>query len=517
MVFDGFADAFSDNGGQWAFGITGGGPSLTLIDTLEKAGIAFVTTGHESTAALMAGACARVSQAPALAITIKGPGFTNMLPGLLSNAYEGFPSLSISESYAQDYDSARCHKWLDHGRAAGEFLKDKLFFEPSAEFFQRCWSRARVEYPGPVHIDLGAGTNDAQATEDPICCDNLEALVSKLKRSTRPLLIVGSAGLRAPWGAGIRPLNIPIFTTPSAKGLIDERSPNAASVFTGAGKPDTLEKLLLPKTDLLITLGVRAGEILNPVFEAANVLHIDTIPTVERHLFPAKDLDETTHQLSDAEISTLLNCLRDKNWGQECIEDGKARLQEIANRYRWSVVTAMNTVQASLPGATHMLDTGNFAVLGEHFLTASTPNCVLGTPNGRYMGAALGHALGASFAAPDTPVVLWVGDGGLRSLAGELALAADYDRKLLVLVMKDGYFGSIRGGALANQLSQKPVTLSKRSFAHLAEALGMASGVVNNEVELRNRLEAWGKNPQPTLLECILDPDQYIELTSAIR
>lgn len=517
MAYREFAEAFRDSGGKWAFGITGSGPSLTLIDALEKAGVGFVTTGHESTAAQMAGGYARVSGSPSLAVTIKGPGFMNMLPGLLSNAYEGYPSLSVSESYPQDHSGARCHKWLDHDRAGGEFLKDRLYFEPDSGFFHRCWETARQEFSGPVHIDLGSGRNTPLDPKDEPSHDSFEALASALRQAANPVLIVGSAGLRAEWGSRLQQLDIPVFTTPSAKGVIDEKSPNAAGVYTGAGKPETLERLLLPATDLLVTLCVRVGEILTPAFDAAKTLHIDNIRADGGGLFPAKRLEGTTHVLSAAQITELIGLLKDRSWGQEIIATGRIQLQAIGNRYDWSVVKAMKVAEEVLPGASHVLDTGNYAVMGEHYLTAHSPNSVLGTPNGRYMGAALGYALGATFAAPNTPVVLWVGDGGLRSLAGELAMAADFGRKLLVLVMKDGYFGSVRGPALANQLSQNAVTLIDRSFGGLAGALGLQSGIVDNEEELRSCLEVWRKNPQPALLECILEPNEYIELTSAIR
>ena len=517
MDFEQFAADFSIADGRWAFGITGSGTSLELMDALERSGVALVTPGHEATAALMAGAYGRLTGKPALAVGIKGPGFMNLLPGLLSNAFEGYPSLSISESYPAEYAGSRCHKWLDHRRAGQEFLKRHRFFESEAGYLGACWSMARQEFPGPVHIELATGTEhseDVQAAQTGTVSTELKRTV---ERAERPLLIVGSLGLRAEWGALLPELTIPIFTTAAAKGLVDESGPFAAGVFTGAGKAPTPERTLLEETDLLITLGVRGGELLDTRLETSVALHIDTIPVSQDRLFPARPLDAPTLVLSDAAIRCLVGVLREKSWGLDLLGECRQRLDDTIAGYPWSMVHAIRATQSALPEAVHVLDTGNFTVLAEHFLKAATPASVLGTPNGRYMGAGLGYSLGASIARPDAPVVLWVGDGGLRSSIGELALAADHRCKLLVMAVKDGYFGSVRATAMANGLTQTPVTLSDRSLVAIAEAMGLDSGTVADESELDTALGEWRRDPKPALLECVINPDEYVEQAARVR
>ncbi len=512
-----FAKEFVAEGGRQAFGITGSGPSLSLIDQLEKSGVEFITTGHESTAALMAGAAARLGGNPALAITIKGPGFMNMLPGLLCNAYEGFPSLSVSESYPQGTPGSRCHKWLDHGRAGGEFLKQHLHYQADRVSLKDCWNTARKEFPGPVHLDLGSGERLVEELAQEFETTGISPLQQRIAASRRPLLIVGSLGLRRSWRAALQRLRIPLFTSAAGKGLIDENTPFAAGVYTGAGKADTPEKRLLPDADLLITLGLRSGEILNPAFDPECTLHLDTIAPRAGSLYPPSPLAGKTETLSDNQIAEVIGLLADKQWGEERIQASRQRLVEIAAAYGWSPVAAMGQVQAMVPEAIHVLDTGNFTVIGEHFIRARSPSGLIGTPNGRYMGAALGYALGACVALPESPVVLWIGDGGIRSLIGELALAAEQRLKLLVLVMKDGSFGSIRGSALNSGLTQRPVTLSQRSMSTIADALGLSSGVIENGAQLEAAVKEWRENPQPSLYECKLDPTPYIELTAKLR
>ena len=84
---------------KYAFGIPGGGKSLELIDALSQYGIKFITTHHEASAAIMAGTIGKISNSFGLCISIKGPGITNMLPGISLCHFENFPIISICESY----------------------------------------------------------------------------------------------------------------------------------------------------------------------------------------------------------------------------------------------------------------------------------------------------------------------------------------------------------------------------------------------------------------------------------
>ena len=131
MAYESFAQQFTTLGGRRVFGVPGGGPSLELITQIENAGGAFTATGHEAVAALMAGAHARQTGKPAACITIKGPGFMNLAPGLLCNSYEGYPCLSISEAYPPNEASGRRHKWLNHLDVAANFLRGIGFNESS--------------------------------------------------------------------------------------------------------------------------------------------------------------------------------------------------------------------------------------------------------------------------------------------------------------------------------------------------------------------------------------------------
>lgn len=517
MNFTAFSEAFVRHGGKFAFGVPGGGPSLALVDALSKQGAEFITTGHETTAALMAGAVARQTGAPSLAVTIKGPGFANLAPGLLANAYEGFPMLSVSEAYDTAKPGLRRHKWLDHARLAGEFLKSCRAFSASPGFFESCLTEARAEFPGPVQVDLVESGALPNAPLPPTPADDPKKIFAALRAAQRPALVVGSLGLHAPWRGQLASLQIPTFTTPAAKGLVAEESAFAAGIYTGDGKPATPEKALLPQADLVLMLGVRPGEILNPATPHAHTLWIEATEVRDRAVFPPLQPGPARNFLSPEAVAEVLAELEKREWGAELIAKAHADLDRALDRWPWASARLFQAAQAVLPDATHVLDTGNFTVVGEHCLRVRHERQVLGTPNGRYLGLGVGYALGAVAVAERQPVVLWIGDGGLRAFFSELSLAAEQRWPLLVLVMRDGWFGSVRGRAESLGWTRAPLVMAERSFPGVAERMGLASGRVTNESEFTRWLEAWSRQPGPALLECVLDPDAYNQQTELLR
>ena len=517
MNFTAFSEGFARQGGKLAFGVPGGGPSLALVDALSKQGVEFVTTGHETTAALMAGAVARQSGAPSLAITIKGPGFANLAPGLLANAYEGFPMLSVSEAYDTAKPGPRRHKWLDHARMAGEFLKGCRAFSSEPGFFEACLADSRSEFPGPVQVDLFEGSPAADAPSPAAAADDPADVFAALRAARRPALVVGSLSLRAPWRGQLASLRLPIFTTPAAKGAIAEDGAFAAGIYTGDGKPATPEKVLLPQADLVLMLGVRPGEILNPAAPHARTLWIEAAEMRNRSVFPPLQPGPARSFLSSEAIAEVLAELAKHAWGAELVAKAHADLHRELDRWPWAPARLFQAAQAVLPDATHVLDTGNFTVVGEHCLRIRHERRVLGTPNGRYLGMGVGYAMGAAAVAGRQPVVLWIGDGGLRAFFSELGIASEKHWPLLVLVMRDGWFGSVRGRAESQGWARTPLALADRNFPGLAGRMGLASGRVTNEPEFTRWLEAWALQPGPALLECVLDPDAYNRQTELLR
>jgi len=504
---------FASLGATHAFGIPGGGPSLDWVDAFEKSGGTFITTGHEATGAFMAGAFGRLG-GKAAAVSIKGPGFANLFPGLLSNRYEGYPMLVFSEAYPSGDASGRRHKWLDQ-RATTPWLRHAL---PSAgTVVAGAWEAARKESPSPVLLELSATPSTAPGSSGGKTPGTAGVDFSLLKRASRPVLIVGSCALRRSWGKVLALLHVPVFTTPAAKGVIDESLAHAAGIYTGDGKAATVEASLLPQADVVVLLGVRAGEVLSPRLPGPACLVLECDGTEAPEVFPDNSLDTNTARLDDAGVAELFRLLGERAWGAaETAASRKIQRAALdATGTAWGKVFAETAGHA--PGATHVLDTGNFTVLAEHFLSASAPYSVVGTPNGRFMGAGIGHALGAAFARPGQPVILWIGDGGIRSYFAELALAAEHRLPLMVVCLRDGYFGSILGRAQSAGLGDGPLVMQERHLVDAADKLGLASSRLEGLEAFPDFVREWLRVPAPAFAEVRIESATYLSTTALFR
>ncbi len=110
------AKDIAESGVKQVFGIPGSGPSLTLIDYLERHNVEFCLTHFEGTAVIIAGTIGRLSGVTGVSISIKGPGLANMVPGLASCFFESMPVVAITEAYSPDTPHFKAHKRLDHNK-----------------------------------------------------------------------------------------------------------------------------------------------------------------------------------------------------------------------------------------------------------------------------------------------------------------------------------------------------------------------------------------------------------------
>jgi len=218
-----------------------------------------------------------------------------------------------------------------------------------------------------------------------------------------------------------------------------------------------------------------------------------------------------------SDLAPVLRALEARAWGEAAVAASKQRLIDATSAFAWSPARCMEVAQEVLPDAVHVLDTGNFTVVGEHCLRVREPDDILGTPNGRFMGMGIGYALGAARATPQRPVLLWIGDGGVRGFLAELAIARDLELALCVCVMSDGYYGSIRGRAVASGLDLSAVTLPSRQLGGVARALGLQSADVDSVDGFRAALESFASARSPSVVDCRFDADEYQRLASALR
>ncbi len=502
-------------GARDIFGIPGEGPSLELIDELERCGAKFHSVCHEAVAALMAGGFGRATGMPGICLSIKGPGFANMLAGIASNWLDRNPVLSLSESYAPGTSSDRMHKRLAH-RAMVKPVVKAYADNPHPELLSTLWELCLSEEPGPVHVDISTSMT-ARTYESCEVEQDLKPLpqqvAATIKAARRPVVIAGSLATRRGWRESLSSLKIPVFTTVAGKGSLDETRPWSAGVFTNTGGQYAPEKSILQKADLVVGLGLRTTEILDVRPLPAPLLLLDELPNRANGL--AAVAEATVKEEGFLEAMELL---ADKHWGDPELLAAKVSLEERLEIDHWLPAGALRLAHNTLPTSTvFVLDTGSFCTIGEHVLLADRPGRVMGSVCARSMGVALPFGIGAALGLRNVPTVIAVGDGGVRMYPESITLAVREKLPVLVMFMSDGSYASIRQVAMSKHLTKNPLNLDSSRWRAVFQALGCPSERIESLPALERALGGWKQSPGPLFLELCFDAEAYLGMTEGIR
>ena len=381
-----------------AFGMPGG-EVVTLIDGLEKAGIAFHLARHETAAASMAAGASVTTATPGLLVTTVGPGLANAVNGIADAAQEHVPLLVISGIVDRATRARYTHQVIDHAQMLRPLVKASFEIEPESagSTVARALAIALTEPMGPVHLDLSpvvAVMRDpaprsisATAIFTPLPSADDPAILTlarDLSRAERPLILAGFEAARANAGAHVLELaeaiGAPVLTTYKGKGLIREDHPLAMG---GAGLSPLADALLLDlvkRCDLLLMVGYDPIEMrlgwLDPVMEAERIVEIT-----------ASALDHAMHHAgiriaaNTAAVTAALAAAveRQKSWPED--EPRRVRDQldtQFATRADWgshAIVDAIN--EAAGADGLVTVDSGAHRILLSQKWVATRPLSLL--------------------------------------------------------------------------------------------------------------------------------------------
>lgn len=507
------AAALAAGGVGAAFGVPGSGASLALLTELEGLGLPVVGVAHEAAAVMMAGGFGRLSGALACAVSIKGPGLANMLPGLALARSENWPLLSLAEAY-EPGSRFRMHKRLDHRAASAPFVKAHATL--AGPGVPELLALARAETPGPVHLDLATSAAEAAPTEagTEVASVPAEAILRQIDGSRRPLVIAGGVAARRPWGGRLGALRVPVLTTVAAKGVLDERGPFAAGVYTGDGGPAAPERALLAECDLVVGLGLRAGEVLQVERLRAPLALADVAARPQVAGWDAACLAGA----SDAEMAGILDALSGSSWGEDAVAGSVGSLRDRLTADAWLPGAVFAALERCLPDqATLVVDTGLFCTAAEHVFRARTPRSFLASANARFMGVALPMALGAALGARERPVVVCAGDGGLPPYLAEWRLAVSRRLRVLLLLMSDGGYGSVALAAGERGRATSLLDVPLRSWRAAVEAMGCPAVGCRDLGAFEAEVGRWLGEGGPRFVELAFPRERYRRSLEGIR
>jgi acetolactate synthase-1/2/3 large subunit len=470
---------------------------LAVLDALpDRPDIDVVTCRQEGGVAFMACADGAMTGRPGVAFVTRGPGATNASIGVHVAHQDSQPMILFVGDVARGAQ----------GREGFQEIDFPAFFAPVSKWAARIDDPARIpEYiarayaaaingrPGPVVLALPEDMLVEQVSADlrsrpfvtrpaqAACPDAMQALFALIADAASPIAIIGGAG----WNAKAREyfqqfaerIGLPVATAFRRQDAIAPDCPVYAGNLGYGPNPKLVERI--KDADLVIAVGARLGEATTDGYEVPTLEHPGQL-LVHIHPDPEElgrvyrtDLalccspDEFAECAALWEETEIIHFDAGAEAHREWLEWSSAKPSE-APLDLAACVTAMREM---LPPDTIIANgAGNFAGWWHRYWRyAGYPGQL--APTCGAMGYGIPAAVAASLRFPERTVVAVAGDGDFLMNGQELATAAQYGANLLVVVIDNGAYGTIR----MHQEREYPgrvsaTTLANPDFAMLGAA-----------------------------------------------
>jgi len=438
----------------------------TLVELAEDP-IKRVLCHSEKAAAYMADGYAQASGKPTIVITQGGPGATNLFPGLADAWQSSTPILAItpiipgSRYHGNSYQEV----YVDF-RSVTKYDAEVRTIDRMAEFFGKAYREMTTGAPRPVHLYLdgaleaGEWDFDFRYLDDryfsypafrPAADEDLvEQAVEELRGAKRPVMVCGrGAVVSGAWSEVTElaeQLDLPVTTTLGGKGSIDEHHRLALGVTGSYRRPSTDQALY--DADLVLYVGAHHGGATTMMRAmpkpGVRVIHIDINPAQAGSNYPnVLPLigDARTVLAQMVEVARLDQPAGHGEWvarTTKALADWRERERDHTHGNATPIrpeQLAMEVVKAAPENTIYLGDTGYAGTWAGAFMDLPAGKNFL--PCEGSLGWSFAAAIGAKAAAPERPVISWIGDGGFWYHLAELETAVRNKINVISIVLNN--------------------------------------------------------------------------------
>jgi acetolactate synthase-1/2/3 large subunit len=525
-------DALEANGVERVFCVPGES-YLAVLDALHDSKIRTVVCRQEGGAAMMADCEGRLTGRPGICFVTRGPGATNASAGVHIARQDSNPMILFIGQIARGYREREAFQEVDYKRFYGDIAKWVVEIDDAAripELLTRAFSVATSGRPGPVVISLPEDMlTDLVDAPEPLPftpvetrpgATEIEALQALLDKAQRPFVILGGTrwteGAVKAMCASLERWSLPVGCSFRRQSLCDQMHPSYAG-DVGIGINPKLGAYI-KDADLVLMVGCRLGEmpssdytLLKSPYPDQKLVHIYPDPhELGRVYRPTVAINATPTAFAEAFAKTAP--ARTPVWAN--------RTEELHQSYlEWSTPPTtgpgdvhMGPIMAHLeavlaPDAIICNGAGNFATWMHRYHRHRRFN-TQSAPTSGSMGYGLPAGVAAKHVFPDREVIVWAGDGDFLMHGQEFATAVQYDLRIVVVILNNGIYGTIR----MHQERDYPgrvsgTSLKNPDFAAYARAFGGHGETVATTKEFAPAFERARQSGKPAIIEVKLDPE----------
>ena len=517
---------------------------LAALDALYDSPIALTICRQEGGAAMMADAVGKLTGKPGICFVTRGPGATNAAPAIHIARQDSTPLVLFVGQVGRQMRGREAFQELDYRAVFGSIAKWVVEIEDPAripELVARAFSVAASGRPGPVVVALPedmltetAAVVDAlpyRVAEAGPREEDLEAVVAALAEAERPLAILGGTRWDAEAVGQFEALaakqGLPVAVSFRRQMLFDANHPNFIGDL-GLG-PNPALIAYAKSADVILLLGGRLSEIAS---QSYTLLDIPEPRTKLIHIHPDP---EEIGKVYQAQIGIAASPKSFVATLAERVDRGVDRSAVIAplreSFEAWTtpkprrgsgvdMAQVMAFLREALPPETVMTNgAGNYATWLHRF-HRFTRYGTQAAPTSGSMGYCVPAAVGAARIDPKRPVVAFAGDGCFLMNGQEFATAVQYELPIIVIVIDNSMYGTIRMHQERHYPARVVGTeLKNPDFAAYATAFGGHGERVERTEDFGPAFERARASGKPAILHVIVDQEALtIDNTlSAIR
>lgn len=505
---------------------------IAVLDALRDAPIRLVVARHEAGAANMAEAYGKLTGRPGICFVTRAPGATHAATGVYTAFQDSTPLILFVGQVPLEHRGREAFQELDYASAFGTMTKLAVEVEEAEQFPEiaaRAFQTAVSGRPGPVVVALpenvlseGADVEDATEFSPARAAPSDEDLARArqlLSAAKRPLIVVGGGGWSAAAAADLQGFAeasaLPVAASFRRQDYIDNTSPSYAGVLTIGHDASLAERLR--EADLLLVIGSRLGDIatrgyttLEPPRTPQTLVHVHTDPEELGRVFQP-DLpivSGSAEFLAAARAIEPVDGSHRADWIESAHTDFLVSLQHKRGPGALDLGDVMQHLRERLPDDAILTNgAGNYTVWCHRFYAFRRYRTQLAPCSGA-MGYGIPAAIAAKVVHPERTVVCVSGDGDFLMSGHELAAAVQEELPIVVLVVNNGMYGTIR----MHQERLFPgrvvgTDLVNPDFAAWAHAFGAFGEVVLRSEDFPDAFERALAQNRPALLELRVDPE----------
>lgn len=469
---------------------------LAVLDALhDTPQIHTVICRQEGGVAYMACADGTLTGRPGIAFVTRGPGATNASIGVHVAMQDSQPMILFIGDVDRGMRDREGFQEVDFTAMFSPLAKWSTRIDDPAripEYVARAYSVAMSGRPGPVVIalpeDMLIETAEAidrprverpRQAADPEEMRELSALLAKAKA---PVAIIGGAGwdddAARDFAAFATAHGIPVAAGFRRQDAVANDCPVWAGNLGYGPNPKLTQRI--KAADLILAVGARLGEattdsytLVTPDHPGQTLIHVHPDPNELGHVY-RPDLAICAGMAEFAAAAKALAAPRSPlPAGAEAHAEWQAWNTAAPFDTRLDLGLCVAAMREQLPADTIICNgAGNFSGWWHRYWPYSGPGTQL-APTAGAMGYGPPAAVAVALRHPGRQVVALAGDGDFLMNGQELATAMQYDCDMLVLVIDNGAYGTIR----MHQEREYPArvsgtTLHNPDFAALARAFG---------------------------------------------